>query len=207
MPENITSIQNTLNGLDSAIRSASVYGTVTTYNNSVESHRKQTKFWDSSLNTFRNRISNCLYHEQIHNGKSLGLLVNQYSSNDETWCFAGFYDDPSDIDNQDKALDRFHKNAQQVSTHRASCHCTWSLTRDSVQIIAASCGGLLPETSQRIFTSAQFENGHYYVGSLIEYLGPFSITRNQSQWPITSFSTLIASMYWSRATATDGFYS
>jgi len=207
MPDNITSIQNKMNGLDSAIMSATVHGTVTTYNNSVESHRNQSKFWDTSLNTFGNGTSKYLYHEQIHNAKSLGLLMNQYSGNDETCCSAEFYDDPSDIDNQDKALDRFHENALQFSTHRASCHGTWSLTRDSVQLTEASCGGLLPETSQRIFTSAQFENGHYYVGSLIEYLGPFSITRNQSQWLVPSFSTLIASMYWSRATAKDGFYS
>ena len=43
------------------------------------------------------------------------------------------------------------------------------------------------------------------MSTLIEYLEPFSQARDQSQWLIPAFSTVIANMYWAHATTLNGF--
>ena len=115
---------------------------------------------------------------------------------------------PADLEADRKNAEAFRKGAMLFHTRRESCIGTWRITYNSIQLVKGACGKpSLPEINQNIFTRSTLAIPTWYLPSFVEYLGDFSDSRRQSQWLVPTFSTVIAGVYWSRATALMGFYN
>ncbi|KAL8837030.1 MAG: hypothetical protein Q9170_002684 [Blastenia crenularia] len=76
---------------------------------------------------------------------------------------------------------------------------TWSITRGGMQLVDGSCNGTMaPADKQQVILHGAFFLGVWYMSSLVELLGPFATTRNQSVWTGLSIATGVAAMVWSR---------
>jgi hypothetical protein len=88
-------------------------------------------------------------------------------------------------------------HSQQFGVTRQPCEGTRSITRDSVQLIDGSCSStILPPEKSVMITENFLFLGYWYMSSFAEYLGPFTTTRNQSDWLISSMATGVAAMLW-----------
>lgn len=202
MPYYISLIQKTLEVDETVYLTADVYATITAYNNTIESRRGDDDFWlyyNDKMNT-----SDLLSLEalsDLYNNHTFVLLVNDLRSLDTSFCLAAFV--PS---NQSNQLTMFQKYALLFDTRRASCTGKWRVTYDSISIVNGSCDQpALPASAQNIFKHASFAISKYFMPSLIEYLGPFSDARSQSQWIVPSFSIVLANTWWARATTLNGY--
>lgn len=101
----------------------------------------------------------------------------------------------------------FNRGARGFETKRKVCHGKWTISRDTVKLIAGSCPEEpLPPPSQRLLTNATLALGSFYMPLLMEHLGPFA-TRyyvegsRRSPWEWPTWTVSVAAMVWSRAVA------
>ena len=196
--------------------SATVHATVSSYNDTIETLRNETTFWDP----FRNLQNNTLVTDQKYGlGQRLriDLLANDNASNNASYCFLDWHPmGPGDTQS------RFRANALYFNTRREICHGTWILTIDTLQLIKGSCNQSLDQSldvvDQSIF-KAGYEFTDHYLPILTEYLLRWGTPWNSTldiwlppkpqwdPWLIPSYTTVVASMYWSRMTAKIGYYT
>ena len=117
---------------------------------------------------------------------------------------------------------RFRANALYFNTRREICHGTWILTIDALQLIEGSCNQSLDQ-SLDVVDHSIFKAGYHftdhYLPILTEYLLRWGTHWNSTldiwlppkpqwdPWLIPSYTTVVASMYWSRMAAKLGYYN
>ena len=211
MPEYVNALQERLLKLDNIgtfVISATVHATVTTNNETVEAHRNDTAFWD----TFESNepYGATRQWQTGPDGQNTDLLVNEYHG-DSSWCFLDFHP-ISGISPEQK----FHENALMFTTRREICNATWSLTSEKLELTSGECALQSPDADQSVYNNG-FQFQIFYMASLTEFLSrwaaPYNTTSrlppmsDRDPWLIPSFATVVASMYWSRTTASFGYYS
>ncbi|KAK9769443.1 hypothetical protein SCAR479_13868 [Seiridium cardinale] len=96
----------------------------------------------------------------------------------------------------------FSEYARLYDITRRQCEGTWLITRGRIQLLAGSCDSIvLSEEKQYPITRSRLFLGVWYTQPLLEFLGPFSTTRNESSWDGPYFATAVAAMLWSRIVA------
>ena len=219
MPEYVNALQQKLLNLNNAgtfIISATVHAIVTTNNDTVEAHRNDTVFWDSfesSKNDSATRQSTV-----GPDGQNIDILANDCGGT-SSWLLLGFH--PRTTAGQ-AAEHSFHSNALMFNTRRRICDGTWSLTSEKLQLESGKCTTQSPIPDQTIYS--RFNEGSFffsilYPPSLTEFLNPWAPAYHGSlglwlppiskrdPWLIPLFTTVVASVYWSRTTAASGYYS
>lgn len=197
MPEYVSELQQSLGVGESYELSAQVRGTVTRYNNTVESHRDVDddywKYYDISKTT----------PLWMYNGWNLGMLFNQsHIPANQSWMFLGLY---QTLDST-KNLSGFASTAMQFSTRREQCEGRWKLTFDSIKLIGGSCDyPPLLDKEQNIYANAYCAFDQMYLPTLSEFLEPFAFARSESSWQLATYTTAVAGMYCSRATSLNGY--
>jgi len=82
---------------------------------------------------------------------------------------------------------------------------TWSITRSGIQFIEGSCSGkLLPPVRPLQITQKTLLLPMWYTMTLVKFLGPFTKTRNQSEWDSPYMATGVAAMLWSKTRQLNG---
>ena len=221
-PEYVLAIQRRLMVDEAYNLTADVYATVTSYNNSVESHRDDDEFWNYYLsqmhdppnqylsqpnpsgdNSKDSYLESKLSGQDLYNGQSMSLLINSFFSTNTSWMFFAFIPTVLEYSNVSVHAEVFRQQAMLYHTRRENCTGTWRITYNSIQLVSGVCNKPpLPDERQNLFTSATMALPQWYMTSLTEFLGPFTHgTRNQSHWLMPASCTVFAGMYWSRATA------
>ena len=196
--------------------SATVHATVTSYNDTIEALRNDTTFWDP----FQNLSNNTLVTDQkdgLGQPLRIDLLANDNAPDDASYCFLDWHPQ-----GPNSTQSRFRANALYFNTRREICHGTWSLTVDNLQLTKGSCNQSLDQ-SPNVVDQTIFKAGYhltdFYLPVLTEYLMRWGAPWNSSldiwlppksqwdPWLIPSFTTVVASMYWSRMTAKFGYYN
>ena len=208
MPNYTDHLQSGLSVDDAYMITAEVHATITTYNKSIEGHRNESDYWWHYFNqmginqTDQIDVSNVMKFADTYTGHYLGLMVNDFAARNASWCFLSFF--PA---NSSDFLADFKANALSFDTRRDLCKGTWRITYNSLELVNGSCSGpKLVDTSQDLFYHNSFSFSTYYIPMLVEYLEAFSDLRNNSHWLLPTFTTAVASMYWSRATAMNGYH-
>ena len=221
IPDYVSDIQRSLKTNEAYTLNASVFATVTTYNNSIETNRDNDDFWNYYLGMMggigdlsagnETALHSAIVSSNLYNGKTMAVLLNNLMDHGQvlntSWMFAAFIDTQSSSPNADiAAVDDFRSTALLFHTRRESCSGQWRITYNSIQLIGGACGQPpLPDTDQVLFTNSTLSLVDWYLPSLIEYLGPFSMARSNSPWLLPTVSTVIAGMYWSRVTNLNGY--
>ena len=207
MPDYVSSIQQNLAEQETWLISARVHATITTYNNTPESHREDDDFWAPYFDT-KNEVfhgTGGIQTADLFDGSALDLLVNNYNWLNATWSFLAL---APHVSGNDEVNNAFQAKALQFDTRRDMCDGTWLVKKVSIQLVSGACNyPPLPAFNQEIITNNTFAFTTYYLPILSEYLGPFAIRRNQSQWLLPTFTMSVAGMYWSRMLAINGFYA
>ena len=208
MPNYIDQLQSGLNVDDAYMITADVHATITTYNKSIEGHQNNSDYWRHYLNQMGIKpsnpidVGNVIGSADAYTGHRLGLMVNSFAARNASRCFLSFF--PA---NSNDILADFAASALSFDTRRDPCKDTWRITYNSFELVNGSCNGpALADTSQDLFYHNSFAFGVYYLPMLMEYLGAFSDIRNESHWLLPTFTTTVASMYWSRATVMNGYH-
>ena len=202
---------------------ANVHATVTTYNHSIEMNREDDAFWDSYLNqigrnstpeSFKDGIS----WIDLSSGKTLGMVnANAYGNNaDSSWMILSFYQTSDHSKPPETWIPGFRANAFLFNTRREICNATWQITYNALQLLEGDCSESSPLPSQDRLVSQSFVFETYYMPSLAEFLAPLSMPSDAlpateqsvyewgNQWLMSTFTTIVAAMYWSRVTALFG---
>ena len=134
-------------------------------------------------------------------------LLDHPSPGDQSIQYIGFipvsYTSASDI----SCTTGFVPYAIRYDISRQFCEGTWSITRGGIQLVDGSCNStILPPEKQRVITDNSLFLGTYYMPSLVEFLGQFATSRNQSHWKDPYMATGIAAMLWSRITVLADMY-
>jgi hypothetical protein len=202
-PDYVSSVQESLAIGESWRLTAPVIGTVATFNNSKTTN---PDFYNSSLiqlceNTRAGVSSGAYNYAVMLNHYSLVLM--NHPAEDQSFQYIGFPPDPGVPDGPTCANYSYY--AQLYDIKRQTCKGTWTITRGGIQLLEGSCDNIiLPYPKQVIITDISFFVGYFYMPSLIEFLGPFATTRNQSVWNRPYMATGIAAMLWSRITVVEG---
>ena len=219
MPEYIEFLRSWLQGFTTGSSleiSATVHATVSSYNDTIETLRNETTFWDA----FQNMTSSTLVTDQKHGlglPLRINLLANDNAPNNASSCFLDWHPMQGGPGDPQK---RFRDNALYFNTLREICHGTWILTIDTLQLIEGYCNldQSLHVADQSIF-NAGYHFTDFYLPILAEYLlrwgTPWNSTLDRwlppkpqwDPWLIPSYTTVVASMYWSRMTAKFGYYN
>ena len=210
-PDYVESIQGNLRGGEAYVLTAPVLGTVTSYNNSIESHRDDEDFWSYYLNQIDEsdtsdsqdeKIGSGFYTQDLFGGgQFMTIYMNSLKLRNTSWVFAGFVS-VSNLANNSEAGASFKKTSMLFQTQRRRCNGTWRITYNSVQLLNGSCSQQpLSDRSQILFTNATLAIPEWYIPSLVEYLAPFAYTRQQSVWLIPTFTTVMNGAFWSRVLA------
>ena len=224
-PDYVRSIQEKLTTSEAYMLTAGVNATVTSYNESIESHRDDDEFWDYYLSEMTmpwDPPKKGTYNEtdlalklsitDMFISQKMALLMNDLAVRNTSWVFASIIPAPnkslSDSDNDLATARSFKQAAMLFHTRRELCKGTWIITYNSVQLRNGTCNQLpLPDHSQVMFTNATLAVPTFYKPLLIEYLGPFAAKRHQSPWKLPTFCTVLAGVYWSRTLALNGYYA
>ena len=221
VPEYLQELQGQMTIGETYTLTADVHGVVTTYNDSIETHRDDDNFWNYYLSmTGDNRdryisasdpsmkdafLLSELDSRDMFNSYSLYLLMNDLRVLNTSWAFATFLNVSAGRGPSDAKATAFRSSAMLFQTRRESCRGTWTITYNSIQLTNGSCDGSpLPDQSQLMFTNTTLALPTWYMPMLCEYLQAFADTRSASQWKMPSFTTVIAGMYWSRVSKLIG---
>ena len=216
-PDYVVSIQRKLRVGETYVLNAPVFGTVTSYNNSIETYRNDDGFWSYYLNQmghdipsdFQNeKIGSGLYSQDIFDsGQYMTIFMNDLELRNSSWIFAGFVSSSimsnRSVVSQVLQAGAAFKNASMLfQTQRTRCNGTWRITYNSIQLLNGSCNQPPPSNqSQSLFTNTTLAIPEWFVPSFAEYLAPFATTRNQSLWLIPTFTTVVNGVFWSRVLA------
>ena len=197
---------------------ADVHATVTTYNHTIEANRDDDAFWDFYLNQIgRNSAPDSfsfgIVSISLSSNKTLGMLTG--SKTDASWVILSFVQQGDQAKSPDIWIPAFRANAFLFNTRREICKATWRITYNSIQLENGECSVSSPLPNQDPLVTSAFGFSTYYLPSLAEYLAPLSTASNATpteqnvyvwgnQWLMSTFTTTIAGMYWSRMTALFG---
>ncbi|KAJ3532659.1 hypothetical protein NM208_g8342 [Fusarium decemcellulare] len=184
---------------------APVIGTVATVNHSKEENPEQwEKDFFKACNNSRHS-SGSFTHQSLLNGWAIDL-IDDPSPGNQSWQYISISPDPG-IDNLPECDSNLSAHAHRFDITRQRCYGTWSISRGNVLLVDGNCTGeVLPPAKQLPLTDNDMFLGLWYMPALVEFLGPFSDSRNQSDWMIPSFATVTAAMLWSRITAMNSPY-
>ena len=196
---------------------ADVHATVTTYSNSIETGRDDDAFWDFylnqiGLNSAPDSFSLGISWIDLSSGKALGILTGNQT--DASWMILSFFQQ-SDHSTPDILIPAFRANAFLFNTRREVCNATWHITYNSLQLSEGNCSVSSPIPNQDLLVHSRFVFSTYYMPILAEYLAPLSTPSDAvateqnvyewgNQWLMSTFTTTVAGMYWSRLTALFG---
>ncbi|KAL9044427.1 MAG: hypothetical protein Q9214_002433 [Letrouitia sp. 1 TL-2023] len=201
---------------------AQIHGTVTSYNDSIETSRDDPGFWDQfygplNITNQRNLDQSKFYIGNLQSNKSIVLLNSNLqkdpSSNiDNSWSIVSFIPVMSGLDANFTA--DFEGNAMLFNTHRRVCEGTWNVTYNSIKLTQGDCN-MSSVPDQGVFTDYGLDFYNYYESTLAEYLAPLSTGSTEHEevyakdnlWRMSIFTTVVAGMYWSRSTAFMGYDS
>ena len=223
-PDYVQAIQARLTTTDAFLLDTNVNGTVTTYNNSIESHRNDTDFWDSYLSDLPQNpdddkttfddidLAEKLVHMNLYIGQHLDLLMNSLEVRNTSWAFISFTPTPpfgmSKSNRKEKLGQDFRHSAMLFHTRRERCHGTWRITYNSVQLENGTCDQQsLPDDAQLCFTNSTLAIPQFYMASIAEYLLAFADERRQSPWLLPTFTTVLAGALWSRIVALNSYFT
>ncbi|CAD6594074.1 MAG: hypothetical protein ASARMPREDX12_008555 [Alectoria sarmentosa] len=219
-PSYVESIQQNLGAGEVYVLTAPILGTVTRYNDSIESHRDDNDFWNYYLNQMsgdalnyspdaqNTYIESHIDRQDMYNQQFISILMNNLGIRNTSWAFAAFVPANTVESKFSQFAETFKQNAMLFQTRRERCNGTWRITYNSVQLLNGSCyPPPLSDRSQILFTEATLAIPQWYIPSLVEYLSPFATTRNQSHWLIPTFSTVLNGMWWSRVLSENGYYT
>ena len=197
---------------------ADVHATVTTYNHSVETSRDDDAFWDFylnqiGLNSAPDSFSLGISWIDLSSGKTLGILTGNQT--DASWMILSFFQQSDHLKSPDIWIPAFRANAYLFNTRREICKATWRITYNAMQLMEGNCSVSSPLPNQDLLVHSVFAFSVYYMPSLAEYLAPLSTASNSmkteqdvyewgNQWLMSTFTTAVAGMYWSRLTALFG---
>ncbi|KAL8786499.1 MAG: hypothetical protein Q9213_002726 [Squamulea squamosa] len=200
-PSYVSAVQKLLPNDESWNISAAVLATVATYNRS--SSRDPDAF-ESHFRSFcadADKSSGAYTHMSMMNQWSV-VLLNHASPGDQTLQYIGLVPDPG-INYKVRCSD-FFPYAKLYDLNRQLCHGTWSITRGGMQLVDGSCNGTIPSLErQEVILHNSLFLGVWYMPSLVEILGPFATTRNNSEWTSPYMATSLAAMVWSKIAAVN----
>lgn len=191
-PHYVSSIQALLAAGESWNITADVMATVATKNTSdITDLSDYASFFDNFCSAGVN--SSGAYAQMSRmNGHSVALLSAPSYSN-QSLQYIGLTPDPGI--NYLLQCDEFYNYARLYNINRQFCQATWSVTRGALKLIDGICNGTvasidkqLPITRNTLFMPV------WYMSSLVEFLGPFTTTRNTSVWLEPSLATSMAAM-------------
>lgn len=199
-PSYVSAIQSLLADGESWNLTAPVLATVARFNRSKEEDADGWNATFMSTCLAAEESSGAYSHQSMMNGWAVQLVDNPSPGN-QSPQYIGLCPDLG-IDYL-SSCSNFSYYAQLYDVTRQQCQGTWSITRGGIQLVEGSCNGtMLPQYQIPIIDNALFL-GVWYMSSLMEFLGPFATTRNQSSWAGPYFATAAAAMLWSRIAAFD----
>ncbi|KAI4184291.1 MAG: hypothetical protein L6R41_004841 [Letrouitia leprolyta] len=200
-PSYVSSVQKLLASGESWNVSASVCATVATFNHSKTSDPEAYREFFALFCYAATQSSGAYTHATMMNDWSV-VLLNHASPGDQSLQYIGLTPDPG-IEHMPRCAD-FFPYAKLFDINRQSCHGTWSITRGGMQLVDGSCSGtILPSEKQEVIVHNRLFMGVWYMSSLVEFLGPFATTRNNSGWTGPYMATALAAMVWSRITVVN----
>lgn len=134
---------------------------------------------------------------------------------DASWMILSFFQQSDQLKSPEIWIPAFRANAFLFNTRREICKATWQTTYNSIQLVEGDCSVSSPLPSQDVLVHNYFAFHVYYLPSLAEYLAPLSTPSDapeneqdvyewRNPWLMPTFTTTVAAMYWSRATARFG---
>ncbi|KAI4241540.1 MAG: hypothetical protein L6R40_004520 [Gallowayella cf. fulva] len=198
-PSYISAVQALLAGGESWNVTSSVKATVARYNHSISQHPKRFKSDFMGLCNAARASSGAYTHMSMINDWSL-MLLNHPSPGNQTLQYIGYTPDPG-IEHIPECRE-FLPYAKLFDMSRELCHGTWSITRGTIELLHGYCYGVVPTGlgTQEVILHNSLFLGVWYMPSLVELLGPFATSRNNSQWTHPSMAMSMAAMLWSRIT-------
>lgn len=207
-PSYLSTIQSRLAIGESWNASASVLGTVASFDESM--------LPDKNL-TFFTSICNSSVHGTdwvalvMYNRRLLHFLVPFGSgpdTQDNSLIYVGFTVHNISIDPYDCNV--LAETAQAFRITRQVCKGTWTVTRGGFQLESGSCSGVPAEPQlelQHVITDNYLAPANWYMGSLSGLLLPFnddSGSRNSSRWIRPYMAVSTAGVIWSRLVSLVG---
>ena len=172
MPDYLQSLQKQLDETSSLLLSASVHGTVTTYDESIEINRKDQGFWDGIYGPLNLTGQPGPIYDRINVGdlasnRSISLLNADYNWDqynaaiDNSWSIISFVHNLAENHTAE-----FESNALLFNTKRRACQAEWLLTFDSVKLLRGGCD-LSSLPNQDVFIKYQAAFRPYYANTLM----------------------------------------
>lgn len=198
-PDYVSRVQSILALGESWTVRAPVFATVATLNSSKQENPSQWNETFLSACEAAKESSGAYTHQSLMNGWAVDLM-DHASPGDQSQQYIGVtYDYGIDWVGP---CENFSHYARQFDVNRQQCEGIWTITRGSVSLVDGACNGtVLPPQQQLVITNNTMFLGVYYIQSLMEMLGPFGSTRNQSSWAGPYYASAVATMLWSRIVA------
>ncbi|KAK3628466.1 hypothetical protein LTR56_018621 [Elasticomyces elasticus] len=213
-PSFVMDVQSKLQFGETQNVTTNVYAVLSAYNTSVDAHRLETNesdFWSYYVTQAAYRS---VVHSDTLNGWSVGRLGNWdvQHDRDQSWMFLAVYPSVSGTHN----LTTFIPYARMYSFSRVPCDGTWSITTSGVHLVGGTCHtepGTVPydpaytDVYQCVLTNSYLALFQGYSDILGETLGRLKDTPGEPTshiWVETTFTTMAASMLWSRIAAVAG---
>ncbi|KAK7887665.1 hypothetical protein LTR67_009567 [Exophiala xenobiotica] len=198
--------------LGSGIRyslTATVRGTVATFNDSVETHRDDDSFWDNYLGLVGMEsvpLPGSIDRVQV------GLLHLNSASCDSpqcynsSWAFLGVFTLPESTSNSSVATALFKQTALGFDVTRRTCTVTWEITSNSMKLVSGDCDTEPLDSVHQYFQNCQmFFTAAYYLPLAGDCIVDFSTSRIQSHWRIPTYATITAALFWSKIAGMGGY--
>lgn len=133
----------------------------------------------------------------------MSLMKNSFYKTNTSWMFFAFIPTALQYSDDSVHAEAFRQRAMLYHTRRESCTGTWRIIYNSIQLLSGACNKPpLPDERQMVFTNATMVLPQWYMTSLAEFLGTFTLgARQQIHWLMPASCTVFAGMYWSRVTA------
>jgi hypothetical protein len=196
-PSYISAIQSLLATGESWNVTAPVIATVSTFNHSKSENLTAYASYFASVCEAAIASSFAYSVQFMNNGWDLVLLDSPTANQSLQWIGITANLDTHSPNPPECSL--FFNTAQLYGTTRRMCEGTWSITRGGMQLVGGSCNGpILPPEKQLIVTDNHLVLGATHMSSVMEFLGAFATTRNESEWIGPYMATAVAAMIWSR---------
>lgn len=198
-PSYVSTVQKLLAGGESWNITAPVFATVATFNHSETEDRDEFESYFISFCEDAKASSGAFSHMSMMNDFCVNL-IDHASPGDQSLQYIALSPDPG-IE-YEASCENLTQYAKPYDVNRQLCKGTWSITQVGIQLVDGSCDGtVLPPEKQLFITNNTPFLGVWYMSSLVEFLGSFATTRNESKWIGPYMATGIAAMLWSRITA------
>ena len=194
-PDYVSGVQSLLSPGESWMISASVIGTVATYNDTKTTNPKGYNSTFMSRCKAAKASSAAFGFIPMYDLHTL-VLVDHPGAGDMGYQYIAF--SPDEYSNYDSCADVSHL-VDLCDVTRRLCKGTWLIDRGNIQLITGSCNDTdLPGERQLVITDNLLFLPNFFMPSLVEFMGVFATARNQSEWKIPYLATGIAAMLWSR---------